>query len=127
MIDERQKQEEGLKESLGRIDGQMVRNVVGEVVMQQGGCGTTRVGLGGLSLLIEGIESAAGIAAERNKSAVPGDVVPRWLLVVYRVRQGEHSGAEDATRMPARQMDHASQSRTGSKPVEVLSFAESSL
>lgn len=127
-IDERQRQEEGQEESLGWIDGQMVRTFVEEVVMQQGGCGMTRVGLGGWSLRIEVIESVAEIAAERNKSAVPSDVVPHSLLVVCRARQGEHSGAAgDATRMLERQMDHASQSRTVSKRVEEVSSAESSL
>jgi hypothetical protein len=48
VIDGRQMQEEDRGEFLGWIGEQLVRTVVEEVLKQQGGCGKTRSGPGGL-------------------------------------------------------------------------------
>lgn len=117
-------QEEDRGEFQGRIGGRRVRiAAVEEVAMQQGGCGMTRLGLGGSSPPIEVTESAVGIAVARNKTVVPGVVALRSSAVVYMAKQEGHQGVGDG-RMLARQMDHACQDHTVWRRVGEFDCAE---
>lgn len=105
--DGKQMQEEDPEESLRRTGGQRVKTAVGELVVQQGGCGMTRLDLGGLSRLIEGTESVVEVVLGQNDSVVLGTVALHWLVVVCRAKPEDRLGVGDVTRMLARQMDLA--------------------
>lgn len=92
--------------------------------MQQEGCGKIQLELGVLSSPIEVIESAVGNAAGRNKTVVPGVAVQHSAVVVCMAKPEDPRDVGDATRMPARQMDHACRDHTMSKRVEVSDCAE---
>lgn len=114
-------------ESPIRTGGQMVKTVVGEVVVQQGGCGMTRLGLGGLSRLIEGTESVVEIVLGQNEFVVLGTGAQHWLVVVCRVKPEDRLGVGDVTRMLARQMDLAVRYYKMLQRVEALGCAGASL
>jgi hypothetical protein len=94
-----------------------------EVGTQQEGCGKIRLELGMLSSPTAVIESAAEIAAGRNKTVVPGAVVLHSSAAVCTARPEDHPGVVDATRMPARQMDHACRDHTVPRCAEVSGCA----
>jgi hypothetical protein len=76
-----------------------------------------------LSSPIAVIETAAETAAGRNKTVVPGVVVLHSSAAVCTVRPENHRGVGDATRMPARQMDHGCRDHTVSRCAEVSGCA----
>lgn len=121
------RQEEDLGGCQEQIGVQWERNdAMEEAAMQQEGCGKIRLELGLLSSPTEVIENAVENAAGRNKTVVPGAVVLHSSAVVCMAKPEDHRGVGDATRMPARQIDHACRAHTVWKPVEVSHCAESS-
>lgn len=94
-----------------------------EVATQREGCGKIRLELELLSPPIEVIENAAETAAGRNKSVVLGAGDLHSSAAVCTARPENHRGVGDATRMPARQMDHACRDHTVSRCAEVSGCA----
>ena len=96
---------------------------MGEVATQQEGCGKIRLEIGTLSSQIAVIENAAETVAGQNKTVVPNAVVLHSSAAVCTARPENHQGVGDATRMPARQMDHACRDHTVSRFAEVSDCA----